>query len=145
MKIKLFEEFINEEVREVKKLRSEERAELAKAIPNIETFVVNGKIDKSRMNDEESSKYDEIYDKYDKLITPLLSCSMSVEKQQQTSLQEQSKLKGYDVHFYHVRNDEIESEFVEASNEKEAVQLATIKHRMTYPGIRFQFHKIITT
>lgn len=73
MKIKLFEEFINEEVREVKKLRSEERAELAKAIPNIETFVVKGKIDKSRMNDEERSKYDEIYDKYDKLITPLLS------------------------------------------------------------------------
>ena len=71
--------------------------------------------------------------------------SISVEKQQQTSLEEQSKLKGYDVHFYHVRNDEIESEFVEASNEKEAIQLATIKHRMTYPGIRFRFHKIITT
>jgi hypothetical protein len=53
-----------------------------------------------------------------------------------------SKLQGYDVFFYHKRNDEIESSFVEAYSEKEAIELATLKHRITYPRVRFEFYKI---
>jgi hypothetical protein len=53
-----------------------------------------------------------------------------------------SKLKGYDVLFYHKRNDEIESTFVEAYSEKEAIELATLKHRSKYPRIQFEFYKV---
>lgn len=53
-----------------------------------------------------------------------------------------SKLKGYDVFFYHKRRDEIESEFVEAYSEKEAIELASLKHRINYPRVHFEFYKI---
>jgi hypothetical protein len=59
--------------KEVKDLRAQEQAELVEAIPNIETFRVNGEIDKTLMPAEELAKYDEIYNKYDKLISPLLT------------------------------------------------------------------------
>lgn len=59
--------------KEVKNLRAQEQAELVEAIPNIETFKVNGEIDKTLMPAEELAKYDEIYNKYDKLISPLLT------------------------------------------------------------------------
>ena len=57
---------------QVATLRAEEQAELADAIPNIEDYKVNGEIDKTLMTTEDLAKYNEIYDKYDKLITPLL-------------------------------------------------------------------------
>jgi len=50
--------------------------------------------------------------------------------------------KGYNVYFYHKRNEELESEFVIAKSEKEAVIMATKKHRKTYPRQVFSFHKI---
>jgi hypothetical protein len=50
--------------------------------------------------------------------------------------------KGYNVYFYHKRNEELESEFVIAKSEKEAIELATKKHRKTYPRQVFSFHKI---
>ncbi len=50
--------------------------------------------------------------------------------------------KGYNVYFYHKRNDEIESEFVVAKSEKEAIDIATKKHRKSYPRVVFSFHKI---
>jgi len=59
-------------IQKVETLRTEEQAELAKSIPNIESYKVNGKIDKSLMTPKDLAKYNEIYDKYDKLITPLL-------------------------------------------------------------------------
>lgn len=52
------------------------------------------------------------------------------------------KLKGYDVLFYHKRNDAIEYEYVEAYSENEAIDLATIKHRLNYPRTHFMFYKI---
>lgn len=52
--------------------------------------------------------------------------------------------KMYDVYFYHFRNDELEYETVEAKSEKEAITIATKKHRKTYPRIRFEFHKVKT-
>ena len=50
--------------------------------------------------------------------------------------------KGYNVYFYHKRNEEIESEFVVAKSEKEAIEIATKKHRKSYPRVVFSFHKI---
>jgi hypothetical protein len=50
--------------------------------------------------------------------------------------------KGYNVYFYHKRNESIESEFVVAKSEKEAIKLATELHRKTFPRIVFEFFKI---
>ena len=50
--------------------------------------------------------------------------------------------KGYNVYFYHKRKEEIESEFVVAKSEKEAIEIATKKHRKSYPRVVFSFHKI---
>jgi hypothetical protein len=62
---------------QIAKLRADEQLELADKIPNIEIYKVNGEIDTSFMTPEESAKYNEIYDKYDNLITPLLSASQT--------------------------------------------------------------------
>jgi hypothetical protein len=52
--------------------RAEEQAELLKAIPKIESYKVNGKIDKTKMPKTVLAKYNKIYNKYDALISPLL-------------------------------------------------------------------------
>jgi exodeoxyribonuclease-5 len=56
----------------IARLRAEEQIELRKEIPNIESYKVDGKVDKSLMSPEEAAKYDEIYKKYDILISPLM-------------------------------------------------------------------------
>jgi hypothetical protein len=57
----------------VAQLRAEEQKELAAAIPNIESYKVDGKVDKTLITDEaELATYNEIFDRYDKLITPKL-------------------------------------------------------------------------
>jgi ribosomal protein L29/predicted secreted Zn-dependent protease len=59
---------------EVARLRAEEQQELLEAIPNIEEYKVDGKIDKGLItNRKDLRKYNKIYAKYDKLITPLLA------------------------------------------------------------------------
>jgi hypothetical protein len=64
----------------VKKLRAKEDKELEEAIPNINNYKVDGKVDKNRItNTEDRAKFEEIYDKYDKLISPLLKQSEKVE------------------------------------------------------------------
>jgi hypothetical protein len=62
---------VNEE--KVAAYRAEEQAELLETIPNIESYKINGEIDKSLMPADVLAKYNKIYDKYDKLITPLLT------------------------------------------------------------------------
>jgi hypothetical protein len=58
---------------EVEKLRAEEQKELDTKIPNAEQYRVDGKVDRSKLTNEADKKaFDEVYDKYDKLITPLL-------------------------------------------------------------------------
>ena len=58
---------------EIEKLRADEQAELDSRIPNAEQYRVDGKVDRDKLTNEEDRKaFDEIYDKYDKLITPLL-------------------------------------------------------------------------
>jgi hypothetical protein len=61
------------ETEEVKTLRAQEQTELLEAIPNAENYVVDGKVDRTKISDPNDLKtFDEIYEKYDKLITPLL-------------------------------------------------------------------------
>lgn len=60
---------------QVATLRAEEQAELADVIPNIEDYKVDGEVDKTLMTPEDLVKYNEVYDKYDKLITPLLNAT----------------------------------------------------------------------
>ena len=65
---------------EVERLRAEEQKELAAAIPNIEQYKVDGVVDRTKItNEEELAKFDEIYNKYDKLITPLLAPSQATK------------------------------------------------------------------
>ena len=60
-------------VQTVESYRAQEQAELIQRIPNIEDYKVDGKVDKSLITDEAVlATYNEIYDKYDKLISPLL-------------------------------------------------------------------------
>jgi len=56
----------------VARLRAEEQIELLEAIPELETYRVNGKIDEKLMSDEVLAKYNEIYERYNLEITPLL-------------------------------------------------------------------------
>lgn len=61
------------EVKSVEQLREQEQAELDSKIPNAEQYRVDGKVDRSKLTNEEDIKaFDEVYDKYDKLISPLL-------------------------------------------------------------------------
>jgi hypothetical protein len=54
-------------------LRSAEQAELSEALKNADQYKVDGKIDGDKITDPAEKKiFDEIYNKYDKLITPLL-------------------------------------------------------------------------
>lgn len=65
---------------EVERLRAAEQAELESAIPNIEEYKVDGVVDRTKItNEEELAKFDEIYNKYDKLITPLLETTKEVQ------------------------------------------------------------------
>ncbi len=72
--------------------RAEEQAELLKAIPKIESYKVNGEIDKTLMPKTVLAKYNKIYNKYDKLISPLLETIEQnknlVSNQKETNLAE---------------------------------------------------------
>jgi hypothetical protein len=61
------------EAKTVEKLRAEEQAELDSKIPNAEQYRVDGKVDRAKLtNEEDIQAFDEVYNKYDKLISPLL-------------------------------------------------------------------------
>jgi len=76
-----FKEFVGESTQTVESYRAQEQAELSQRIPNIEDYKVNGKVDKSLITDENDLEtYNEIYDKYDALITPLLEASEESEE-----------------------------------------------------------------
>ncbi len=64
----------------VAKLRAQEQKELLNAIPNIESYKdADGKVDKSKLSAAELAIYNEIYAKYDKLISPLLGIAPATE------------------------------------------------------------------
>jgi len=71
--VKVTEEVKPTEVKTVEQLRAEEQAELDSKIPNAEQYRVDGKVDRTKLTNEEDIKaFDEVYNKYDKLISPLL-------------------------------------------------------------------------
>jgi hypothetical protein len=62
-----------ENEKKVEELRAQEQAELAEAIPNIEEYKVDGKVDESLITDAADLKaYRDIYERYNDEITPLL-------------------------------------------------------------------------
>jgi hypothetical protein len=73
--VKTTEKSIKEQTpaQKVEQLRAEEQVELNAAIPNADQYLTDGKVDRAKITDaKDLKKFDEIYDKYDKLITPLL-------------------------------------------------------------------------
>ena len=61
------------EAKTVEQLRAEEQSELDSKIPNAEQYRVDGKVDRTKLTNEEDIKaFDEVYNKYDELISPLL-------------------------------------------------------------------------
>ena len=57
----------------IEELRDQEQNELLDAIDNAENYLTNGKVDKNKINNlDDLNKFQEIYDKYDKLISPLM-------------------------------------------------------------------------
>lgn len=73
IQINTTEEIKKNEVKSVEQLREQEQAELDSKIPNAEQYRVNGKVDRAKLTNEEDIKaFDEVYNKYDKLISPLL-------------------------------------------------------------------------
>ena len=58
---------------DIERRRQEEQVEMLEQIPNAEDFLTDGKVDRDKIDSEEGkAKFDEIYDRYDKLISPLL-------------------------------------------------------------------------
>ena len=71
--VEVTEEVKPTEVKTVEQLRAEEQAELDSKIPNAEQYRVDGKVDRAKLTNEEDIKaFDEVYNKYDELISPLL-------------------------------------------------------------------------
>ena len=65
------EDVVDDNEKRVEELRSEEQVELKEKLPNAE-LNEEGKIDVEKLSTEDKAIYDEVYDRYDKLITPLL-------------------------------------------------------------------------
>ena len=65
---------------EVEDLRAKEQVELLETIPNAENYLTDGKVDKEKItNPEDIAKFEEVYNRYDKLISPLLETTTTEE------------------------------------------------------------------
>jgi hypothetical protein len=82
---------------QVATLRAQEQVDLAEAIPNIDEYKVDGKVDKSTMPADVLAKYEEIYDRYDKLITPLLTTAQPITSKNQVTLDNFQELENQAV------------------------------------------------
>jgi hypothetical protein len=72
------------EAKTVEQLREQEQAELDSKIPNAEQYRVDGKVDRAKLTNEEDIKaFDEVYNKYDKLISPLLEKPAEVKAKEE--------------------------------------------------------------
>jgi hypothetical protein len=103
--------------KQVEKLRAEEQAELLKAIPNIEEARVDGEVDKAKLSEADRKTFDKIYEKYDKLITPLLE-----ESATETTKEKPKQAQQLDLAFDEVVSSEpitIEAEKSEIAKEAE--------------------------
>ena len=77
---------VEDSPKQIAKLREQEQKELLANIPEAKNALTNGKVDKNKLtNPEDVAKFEEIYDKYDKLLEPLLKGQESnVEISKQT-------------------------------------------------------------
>jgi hypothetical protein len=76
-----FEQTNIDNTQKVEDLRAQEQAELIEAIPNAEQYMTDGKVDRTKITDENDLKvFDEIYNRYDKIITPLIKEVDAVEE-----------------------------------------------------------------
>ena len=75
---------------EVDSLRKKEVAELTENVDNPDNFITDGKVDPKKVFESDNAKAKEIYDKYDKLLKPLLNNI----KKQQDAIQKQSTGEG---------------------------------------------------
>jgi hypothetical protein len=88
---------IIQEVKTVEQLRADEQAELDSKIPNAEQYRVDGKVDKTKLTNEQDIKaFEEVYDKYDKLITPLLEKETQIKDANIDALNETIKGTKYE-------------------------------------------------
>lgn len=95
------------EVKNVEQLRSEEQAELDSKIENAEQYRVDGKVDRSKLTNEEDIKnFDEVYKKYDKLITPLLEQEVKPAEAEQSE-RIPARYKTINIDEQIAKNDEI--------------------------------------
>jgi hypothetical protein len=93
---KTSEEYSQDETNKslIKYYREQEQAELKAAIPNADQYLTDGKVDKDKLtNDKDREAFSEIYDKYDKLITPLLSKKEAPAPKQEAPAKAEPKLK----------------------------------------------------
>ena len=82
----------------VDEYRKQEIAEFRNDVENAESFIVNGRIDSKKVKASSNAKAKEIYDRYDKLITPLLPAAKpapAVDAAQQKTL-----FKAFEKAFY---------------------------------------------
>ena len=78
---------VEDSPKQIAKLREQEQKELLANIPEAKNALTNGKVDKNKLtNPEDIAKFEEIYDKYDKLLEPLLKgqeANVEISKQTQ--------------------------------------------------------------
>ena len=84
---------------QVEQLRAEEQSELNDAIPNADQYLTDGKVDRAKITDaKDLKKFDKIYDKYDKLITPLLpKKEAKAEEVERTEFDNEEDAELYDI------------------------------------------------
>ena len=124
----------NEKVDQVNTYRAEEQAELLEAIPKIESYKVNGEIDKTLMPKNVLAKYNKIYNKYDKLISPLLET-----KSEATTAKTETKKTEYKQNLVTPENSrEIASKQNTPLRQKIAKSAAMIMRAL--PGVKIYLH-----
>jgi hypothetical protein len=116
--LKTFTEPVVEEASEVPvevtKLRAEEQAEMLEQVPGAENALTDGKVDREKIATEEGKvKFDEIYDKYNDKISPLLETTP-------LEIKEEIKLSDSELSTESVYNKNVEEDnedFIKGSNE----------------------------
>ena len=107
---------------QVATLRTQEQEELKNTIPNIESYKVDGKVDKSLItNIDDLQKYNEIYNAYDKLITPLLE---GIKNKPKNVVEETITIPENDLEVIEIISNGISNAFDESSNQDETLDKA---------------------
>ena len=104
-------------VKTVEQLRAEEQSELDSKIPNAEQYRVDGKVDRAKLTNEEDIKaFDEVYKKYDELISPLLEKPTEVKQKEEKTFAQKD--------LYRAEAKKIHSRVAEMEPPSDAAQVA---------------------